>query len=76
VNGYFGSYLPLAGGTLTGPLVLPGNPTSDLQAATKKYVDTTFSGQITINDAPSDGTTYGRKNGAWVDTATIDVGTY
>ena len=32
-------YLNLAGGALTGPLVLPGAPTSGLQAATKAYVD-------------------------------------
>lgn len=31
--------LPLAGGTLTGPLVLAAAPAADLQAATKKYVD-------------------------------------
>jgi len=28
-----------AGDTMTGPLVLPGAPTADLQAATKKYTD-------------------------------------
>lgn len=33
------SYLPLTGGTLTGALTLSGAPTSDLHAATKKYVD-------------------------------------
>lgn len=32
-------YLQLSGGTMTGPLTLSGAPTSDLQAATKKYVD-------------------------------------
>jgi lysophospholipase L1-like esterase len=32
--------LPLTGGTLTGPLVLAADPTSNLQAATKEYVDT------------------------------------
>ena len=31
--------LPLAGGTLTGPVVLPADPTTNLQAATKQYVD-------------------------------------
>ena len=31
--------LPLTGGTLTGPLVLPSNPTQNFQAATKAYVD-------------------------------------
>ena len=32
-------YLPLTGGTLTGKLTLDGNPTADMHAATKKYVD-------------------------------------
>lgn len=31
--------LSLSGGTLTGPLTLSGNPTSNLHAATKQYVD-------------------------------------
>lgn len=31
--------LEKAGGTMTGPLVLAGAPTADLQAATKKYID-------------------------------------
>jgi hypothetical protein len=34
-----GAYLPLAGGTLTGPVYLAGDPTDTLQAATKQYVD-------------------------------------
>lgn len=33
-------YLSLSGGTLTGPLILSGNPTQPLQAATMQYVDT------------------------------------
>lgn len=33
------AYLPLAGGTMTGLLTLSGDPTVDLHAATKKYVD-------------------------------------
>ncbi len=32
-------YLALAGGILTGALTLAGDPTEDLQAATKQYVD-------------------------------------
>ena len=34
-----GSYLALAGGTMTGAVTLSGAPTADLHAATKKYVD-------------------------------------
>ena len=34
-----GRYLRLSGGTLSGALTLPGNPTTNLQAATKQYVD-------------------------------------
>ena len=33
------TYLPLAGGTLTGPLILSSDPTVSAQAATKNYVD-------------------------------------
>jgi len=35
------SFLPLTGGTLTGPLTLSGTPTADLHASTKLYVDQT-----------------------------------
>lgn len=35
-----GDYLPLTGGTLTGPLTLSGLPTSENHAANKRYVDT------------------------------------
>jgi hypothetical protein len=76
VNGTFANYLPLAGGTLTGALTLSADPTAALQAATKEYVDSKIGGQITIPDAPADGTTYGRNNNAWVNTNQIDVGTY
>ena len=31
--------VPIAGGTMTGPLILSGAPERDLQAATKRYVD-------------------------------------
>ena len=36
--------LPLAGGTMTGTLVLDGAPTSNLHAATKAYVDSAVTG--------------------------------
>jgi hypothetical protein len=39
-------YLPLSGGTLTGPLYLSGSPTSPTQAADKAYVDLIASGII------------------------------
>lgn len=35
------SSLPLSGGTMTGPLILSGDPTVPLGAATKQYVDNT-----------------------------------
>jgi hypothetical protein len=34
-----GAYLPVAGGTMTGPLTLAASPASALGAATKQYVD-------------------------------------
>ncbi len=34
-----GNYVPLAGGTMSGPLQLSGDPTATTQAATKHYVD-------------------------------------
>lgn len=36
--------LPTTGGTMTGPLTLSGDPSADLQAATKQYVDTAIAG--------------------------------
>ena len=39
VNTKLENYLPKSGGTLTGALTLKSAPTTDLQAATKKYVD-------------------------------------
>ena len=41
--------LPLAGGTMTGAITLSGEPTADLHAATKKYVDARERGK-TLND--------------------------
>jgi hypothetical protein len=36
--------VPLAGGTMTGPLILSGNPTANGEATNKAYVDALFSG--------------------------------
>jgi hypothetical protein len=38
-NSGSGNYLPTAGGTMTGPLTLSGNPVAPNQAANKTYVD-------------------------------------
>jgi hypothetical protein len=43
------AYLPLAGGTLTGPLTLSADPAAALQAATKQYVDGTRGESRIIN---------------------------
>jgi hypothetical protein len=37
-----GDYLPLAGGTMTGPIVLPGNASSALQAVPKQQLDSSI----------------------------------
>ena len=51
--------LPLAGGTMTGALILNGAPTTALQAATKAYVDSAVSGGTSGLDTDdiSEGTT-------------------
>ena len=55
-------YLPKSGGTLTGALTLKGEPTADLQAATKKYVDDSATNikpkahKVTLTVAGWDGT--------------------
>jgi microcystin-dependent protein len=43
------TFLPLAGGTLSGPLLLAANPTLPLQAATKSYVDTLPGGSLPLS---------------------------
>ena len=55
-----GPYLPIAGGTLTGPLTLAANPTAPLQAATMGYADTklslgggTLTGALTLAADPA-----------------------
>lgn len=41
-------FVPISGGTMTGPLILSGNPSLPLGAATKEYVDQFASGLIII----------------------------
>lgn len=47
------TYLPLAGGTLTGDLTLTGAPTTNLMAATKKYVDDEIAALPTADTIPA-----------------------
>lgn len=62
-------YVQLAGSTMTGELILSGDPVQNLQAATKQYVDNEIADAIAnlppgggggIPEAPTDGQTYGR----------------
>jgi hypothetical protein len=66
--------LPTAGGTMTGPIVLPADPTTNLQCATKAYVDA-HAGAGGIIDAPQDGTAYGRQNASWIHVLPLTGGT-
>jgi hypothetical protein len=50
------------GDTMTGPLVLPGDPVTALQATPKQYVDARA-----VLLPPNDGKTYAMKNGAWIE---------
>ena len=47
INTKFGDYAPLAGATFTGTVTLAADPTQNLEAATKQYVDRLVAG---IND--------------------------
>lgn len=60
VGGMGGPYLPLDGGQMTGRLLLYADPTLDLEAATKEYVDRASPGP-----APMDGRSYGRMLNTW-----------
>lgn len=42
-----GTYLPVAGGTMVGDIVLAGDPNANLKPATKQYVDGKFGGAQT-----------------------------
>lgn len=42
-SGLSEAYLPLVGGTMTGSLILKGDPTANLEATTKQYTDTKLS---------------------------------
>lgn len=55
-------FIQASGGQMTGPLMLAGDPQSDLQAATKRYVDSVPGNFV---DAPYTGSYYARQFGAW-----------
>lgn len=56
-GGEIGDYITKAGGTLTGSLILKGDPTENLEAATKQYVDShggqSQADKITYNNTTS-----------------------
>lgn len=78
-------YVALAGSTMTGDLILVGDPVQDLQAATKQYVDNEIADAIAalppgggpggggIPEAPTDGQTYGRDGAVpdWIPVLTL-----
>jgi len=84
----FGTVLALAGGTLTGPLILNANPSNVLGAATKQYVDSavasagsgtflplaggTLTGFLTLNANPTVALQAATKG--YVDSAIAGVG--
>jgi hypothetical protein len=48
ISSLSGSWLPLTGGTLTGPLLLSGDPTASSQPATKHYADQLAAAQLPL----------------------------
>ena len=51
-----GNYVPLAGGTMTGPLQLSGDPMSPNQAASKHYVDSLAATELPLSGGSLSGT--------------------
>jgi len=56
ITDIIGTKLPLAGGTLTGDLTLANNPTANLHAATKSYVDSEVAGATSSQGSNGFGT--------------------
>lgn len=72
------TFLPLAGGTLTGALTLNAAPTVDLHASTKKYVDDTAFSSAAGN-LPAQGGNSGKyltTNGTVASWGTVDLSVY
>jgi len=51
-----GNYLPLTGGTMSGALILQGDPTASSQAATKHYTDTLAATELPLAGGTLSGT--------------------
>ena len=49
INSSLGDYLLLSGGTLTGDLILNGDPVMPMQASTKGYVDRLYGGTLPLS---------------------------
>jgi len=71
-QGAWAAVLPLAGGTLTGPLIQAADPVALLGTATKQYVDNLAAQRVP--DAPNDANTYGRHANAWAGVLPITGG--
>lgn len=74
MNAAWAQALPITGGTITtsltmgsgATLTLAADPAAALQSATKQYVDAQVAAvPVPPADAPSNGSFYGRVNGAW-----------
>ena len=67
------NYLPINGGTLTGTLILSGDPTTALGAATKQYVDNATANAGTITEIQANGTSIATSGTANIPAASTSV---
>jgi hypothetical protein len=80
ISSITGSYLSLGGGTMSGSLLLNGDPTSGSQAATKHYADTLAAAQLPLTggtltgalNAPSLSVTSGAEIRGQLNAATLN----
>jgi hypothetical protein len=73
------TFLPKAGGTMTGDLILSGAPTVDLEAATKKYVDDELMAVTSTAELPGQTGNSGKyltTNGTVASWAAVDLSPY